>query len=166
MGELLNYNGYGAQVSDLHFAPQVLYEAIKPYESPFDFVQSSSVMEKLRVGFNSDMDNARSREPYLANDSGRLFMFPEEPWSRRVAGVFSNEKAREETSLAHALLVDTGDEVFLVSVRAPLDRKDGADRLCRAFPSGGGRAAAAGVNALPLSMLDEFVEKFTEIFCP
>ena len=54
----------------------------------------------------------------------------------------------------------------MISVRAPLDRKNGADTLCRAFPTGGGRAAAAGVNALPAEMLDEFVEKFTEIFSP
>ena len=164
LGELLNYNGYGAQVSDLHIAPQELYKAIKPYASPFDFIDSSNAMEKLRLGFNTDMSNARSQQSYLENDSGRVFMFPSDSWSRRVAGGFSNEKAREMTHLAHALLVDNGDDTYLISVRAPLDRKEGADTLCRAFPTGGGRAAAAGVNALPVAMLDELVEKFTEIF--
>nr|MBF0221046.1 acetyltransferase [Desulfobulbaceae bacterium] len=166
LGELLNYNGYGAQVSDLHCAPQSLYEAIRPFESPIDFIGSSSVMEKLRLGFKSDMHNARAQKTYLANASGRVFMFPPEPWSRRVAGVFSNEKARERPELAHALLVDNDDGTYLVSVRAPLERKAGADRLCRAFPTGGGRAAAAGVNFLSAARLAEFVEKFTETFSP
>lgn len=166
LGELLNYNGYGAQVSDLHFAPQDLYKSIRPFDSPFDFIGSSSAMEKLRLGFKADMNNARRQKTYLANNAGRMFMFPPEPWSRRVAGVFSNEKAREKPYLAHALLVDNDDGTYLVSVRAPLERKAGADRLCRDFPTGGGRAAAAGVNSLPAAMLAEFVEKFTETFSP
>ena len=166
LGELLNYNGYGARESDLHFAPQALYKAIKPYESPFDFVRSSPAMEQLRAGFHADMDNAKGQSAYLENNSGRIFIFPQEPWSRRVAGVFSNEKARELPDSAHALLVDNGDGSYLISVRAPLNRKSGADILCRSFPTGGGRAAAAGINALPAAMLDEFVEKFTEIFNP
>jgi len=166
LGELLNYNGYGARISDLHFAPKVLYEAIKPYRSPFDFIHSSPAMEQLRLGFDSDMKNARAQKSYLENNSGRIFMFPQEPWSRRVAGVFSNEKAREAPNSAQALLVDNGDGTYLISVRAPLNRKVGADMLCRAFPTGGGRAAAAGINALPAEKLDEFVDKFTEIFAP
>jgi hypothetical protein len=166
LGELLNYNGYGALVSDLHFAPQELYKAIKPYGSPFDFIHASPVMEQLRLGFHADMDSARTHKPHLENNSGRIFIFPKEPWSRRVAGVFSNEKAREMPNSAQALLVDNGDGTFLISVRAPLNRKEGADTLCRSFPTGGGRAAAAGINALPAEMLAEFVDKFTEIFAP
>lgn len=166
LGELLNYNGYGAQVSDLHFPPQTLYEAIQPFASPFDFMSSSKSMETLRQGFISDMAEAHSHRPLRESGVGRVFLFPAEPWSRRVAGVFSNEKARGLPGAAHALVVDNGDSTFLVSVRAPLERKTGADTLCRAFPTGGGRAAAAGINALPAEMLEAFLEKFTEIFAP
>jgi hypothetical protein len=77
-----------------------------------------------------------------------------------VAGVFSNEKAREKENKAHALLVDNGDGSFLVSVRAPLDNKQGAVGLCRQFPTGGGREAAAGINALPANQFNEFIEAF------
>jgi hypothetical protein len=33
----------------------------------------------------------------------------------------------------------------------------GADALCRQFATGGGRAAAAGVDCLPADLLDDFV---------
>ena len=53
-----------------------------------------------------------------------------------------------------------GDGYQRVSVRAPYNRKDGADELCRQFPSGGGRKAAAGINALALDSLTQFIDKF------
>jgi hypothetical protein len=68
--------------------------------------------------------------------------------------------------MAHALLVDNGDATFMVSVRAPLARRTGADSLCRAFPTGGGRAAAAGINALPAGQVEDFFQKFIEVFAP
>jgi hypothetical protein len=36
--------------------------------------------------------------------------------------------------------------------------------LCRAFPSGGGRPAAAGINNLPSRMLPQFLNLFFETF--
>jgi hypothetical protein len=45
-------------------------------------------------------------------------------------------------------------------VRAPYNRKDGADELCRQFPSGGGRKAAAGINALAQDSLENFIDRF------
>jgi hypothetical protein len=56
------------------------------------------------------------------------------------------------------VLTERPDDTYLVSVRAPLDDKRGADELCRQFPTGGGRAAAAGINALPGDQLDAFIE--------
>jgi len=51
-----------------------------------------------------------------------------------------------------------------VSVRAPLATPDGADRLCRRFPEGGGRAAAAGINGLPVSRVPEFLDALAAAF--
>ncbi len=110
------------------------------------------------------MARARGCQPEIIDEIGRIFHFPCEAWARRVAGVFSNEKAREKPDLATALLVQNQDGSYLVSVRAPLARKHGADTLCRAFPTGGGREAAAGINALPASMLDAFAEAFRQTF--
>ena len=71
-----------------------------------------------------------------------------------------NDLAKQFPDRAHALLVDMGDGHHRVSVRAPYNRKDGADELCRQFPSGGGRKAAAGINALAQDSLAQFIDKF------
>jgi hypothetical protein len=164
LGELLNYNGYGATVDDLHFPPQALYRAVQPYADPLAFFHESETLAVLRAGFADDMALARSQAPLVEASSGRVFRFPDAPWARRVAGVFSNEKARERREQAHALLVDNPDGTILVSVRAPLANRQGADSLCRAFPTGGGRPAAAGINALPAEQLADFLKNFTEVF--
>jgi len=160
LGELLNYNGYGASVDDLHFPPQILYEAIRPFESPFDFYHQSQELEQLKHGFGSDMDQAAKISALLETDAVRLFRLPAESWSRRVSGVFINAKTHEKPSKAHALVVANTDGTDRISVRAPLDNKTGADTLCLAFPTGGGRAGAAGVNALPADSFHDFCKAF------
>ncbi|MBU0908343.1 MAG: acetyltransferase [Proteobacteria bacterium] len=162
LGELMNYNGYGRALADLHVTPQELFQAVSPFASPFGFYRESGVLGRLQKGYAEDMARARSVPPLAENDTGRIFTFPEAPWSRRVAGVFSNEKAREMEGKAHALIVDNGDGTLLVSVRAPLINKQGAVSLCRKFPTGGGREAAAGINALPQEQLDAFVDTFRQ----
>lgn len=166
LGELMNYNGYGASLADLHLTPQALYEAVQPFSDPLEFFRDSPDLAKLRAGFAEDMANAHENGPVRESVAGRVYRFPDAAWSKRVAGVFSNEKAREKIDLAHALLVDNGDGTFMASVRAPISRKEGADLLCRSFPTGGGRTAAAGINALPEGMVDEFFGKFEELFTP
>lgn len=163
-GELLNYNGYGRKISDLHYNPEDLYKAVSVYEDPLEFHRTSEVLSKLSEGFNSDLAKARAISPVSESGTGRIFSFPDASWSRRVAGVFSNEKARESVQQGHAVLVDNGDGSYLVSVRAPLARKKGAAELCRRFPTGGGREAAAGINSLPSASLDDFIEQFQQMW--
>jgi hypothetical protein len=50
----------------------------------------------------------------------------------------------------------------VVSVRAPLCNKCGADELCKRFDTGGGRKAAAGINMLPEDRIPDFVAAFFE----
>ncbi|MBU0485212.1 MAG: acetyltransferase [Proteobacteria bacterium] len=164
IGELLNYNGYGKTVDDLYFTPQNMYNAIKPFVDPFDFYDQSEQLDRLRKGFIEDMARAVDRAPFKQFLTGRVFRFPGEPWSRRVMGVFANQVARERQDLAHALIIDNPDGTFTVSIRAPLKNKTGADTLCRSFPTGGGRAAAAGINALPGHQLPDFLNSFEEAF--
>ena len=160
LGELLNYNGYGADISDLHFTPDALYQALHPYEDPFSFLEESSDLATLRQGFSEDMDLAMGQKEMSPGKNNRIYVFPNTPWARRVAGVFSNLRAREKKDAAHALIVENEDSTLRISVRAPLnDRKD-ADTLCLAFPTGGGRTAAAGINKLPADMLDNFLDLF------
>jgi hypothetical protein len=57
---------------------------------------------------------------------------------------------------AHSILTEKPDGGFLVSVRDPLENRTGADELVRQFDTGGGRAAAAGINHLPADQLERF----------
>ncbi|MBU1638916.1 MAG: acetyltransferase [Proteobacteria bacterium] len=164
LGELLNYNGYGKEVADLHFDPVTLFQEIQPYQNPLEFYAASDALATLRQGFHDDMAQARAVEPEAQQDTGRIYIFPCLPWARRTAGVFSNERAREEPDKAHALLVDDGQGGYVVSVRAPLNRKKGALDLCQAFATGGGRAAAAGINKLPAALVQEFTTAFFTAF--
>lgn len=166
VGELLNYNGYGAQLADLHFDPAELYRAVREFADPLEFHRSSPHLATLREGFAQDLERARLVTPLHESPAGRVFRLPDQPWARRVAGVFANELARARPELAHALLVEQGEARLLVSVRAPLNRPAGADTLCRQFTSGGGRAAAAGINDLPVGQQERFVAAFGAAFTP
>lgn len=163
-GILLNYNGYGAALEDLFFHPAELYRQVRPYSSPLDFHADSPVLRTLREGYEDDMDRAMSSLPLHQDAAGRVFRLPSKPWARRVSGVCANAFANQRPELAHALLTDNRDGSLLVSVRAPLTSRSGADILCRQFPTGGGRAAAAGINALPAEQLDEFIRAFSAQF--
>ncbi len=46
------------------------------------------------------------------------------------------------------------------SVRTAVESAASADSLCRAFPTGGGRTGAAGINRLPRDDLDRFIAAF------
>lgn len=164
LGELLNYNGYGLSVADLFFPPQDLYRALSPFADPVSFLERSSIVPTLRKGFHDDMQRAETHRPVRETGVGRIFELPPEPWARRVSGVFSNSKAQEKPDLAHGLLTRNLDGTYRVNVRAPLNDKQGADTLCRAFATGGGRAAAAGINALEPAELDHFFKTFEEVF--
>ncbi len=164
LGELFNYNGYGATLSDLHFDPAELYKAVRPYDSPFDFIANAPHLRTLRDGHASDMARALDQQPYKLPGKNRVYLFPDKPWARRVSGVFSNLKAREQEHSAHAIITENADKTLRISVRAPLaDRRD-ADTLCKSFPTGGGRSAAAGINLLPPDLFDTFLEKFNSIY--
>jgi hypothetical protein len=100
----------------------------------------------------------------LATDHHAVYVLPAEPWARRVSGVLANDLAQGVPDRAHALLTRLPEGGFVVSVRAPLIAPDGADVLCRQFPTGGGRKAAAGINRLPEADYDAFVQRFLDAF--
>ncbi|QDT57873.1 hypothetical protein SV7mr_03580 [Stieleria bergensis] len=164
LGTLLNYNGYGATLQDLYFAPDDLYRRVQPYADPFEFIKTDDTFATLQQGYDSDMSRAASIEPAFVDESCAVFRFPNEAFSRRVSGVYSNQLARQNPSRAHALVSELDSGEFLVSVRAPLETKQGADELCRQFPTGGGRQAAAGINQLPADQFDAFVAAMRKQF--
>lgn len=163
-GILLNYNGYGPSLDDLYFSPAELYRQVSAYADPLDFHTRSAALQTLRQGYADDMGRAGAFQPVRASAHGRIFCLPDEPWARRVAGVFSNNLARQEPDMAHGLLTPNSDGSLRVSVRAPLNNPTGADQLCRLFPTGGGRAGAAGINNLPPTQAEEFMGAFMAQF--
>ena len=165
LGTYMNYNGYGSSLDDLHFTPADLYEQVRPYPTPFAFVKDApETFEKLETGYREDMAAAASVKPTQKTPTTAVFVFPNQAWARRVSGVYSNDLANSAPARAHAVLTERADGTYLVSVRAPLDNKRGADELCRRFPTGGGRAAAAGINALPADQLGAFIHAFSDAY--
>ncbi len=164
LGTYLNYNGYGSDLEDLFFPPQELARLLRPYAEPFDFVANEPAYQTLRTGYADDMGRAEALKAEIDEERLALFILPDEPWTRRVSGVFGNLLARNHPQRAHAILTRLADGAYRVSIRAPLSTKAGADTLCREFPTGGGRAAAAGVNHLPAADFEHFVERFRAHF--
>jgi hypothetical protein len=78
--------------------------------------------------------------------------------------VYSNDLATLNPGRAHAVLTLKGNGNYLVSVRAPMTNKSGAAELCMQFPTGGGRAGAAGINDLPEDSLPAFVAAFEQAY--
>lgn len=164
LGNCLNYNAYGASVADLHFAPEEVFRRLHPYVDPLIFVLEDDIFATLKAGYADDLRQAERLVPEYRNDKAALFILPSEPWARRVSGVFANRLAQQAPQRAHALLTCLEAGGYLVSVRAPLANKVDADTLCRRFPTGGGRAAAAGINQLPEKLFNTFLEAFTDMY--
>ena len=164
LGECLNYNGYGESLDDLFFDPAELYRQLRPFSDPFAFVAESPAYRTLKTGYQEDMARAVAVSATDARASGRIFTLPAEKWARRISGVFGNQLAVESPAQAHAVLTAKPDGGYVVSVRAPLASKSGADELCSRFDTGGGRKGAAGINHLPDSELGRFIASFFEIY--
>ena len=164
LGECLNYNGYGESLDDLFFDPAELYRQIRPFADPFAFIAESPTYQILKTGYHDDMARAVAVGATEERPAGRIFMLPAEKWARRISGVFGNQLAVESPAQAHAVLTAQSGGGYLVSVRAPLNSKSGADELCSQFDSGGGRKGAAGINHLPESELGRFVALFFKTF--
>lgn len=164
LGECLNYNAYGDSVADLFLHPAELYRQLHGYADPFRFIADSPVFAALKRGYTMDMDMALALQPRWVYAGGTAYLLPDQPWARRVSGVFGNRLAQAEPSLAHAVLTHKPEGGHVVSVRAPLDHPGGADELCRQFESGGGRKSAAGINHLPERELERFLALFATAF--
>ena len=164
LGECLNYNGYGESLSDLFFDPAELYRQMRPYADPFVFIQESSAYPVLKTGYAQDMALAERVVAAENRPAGRLFILPPDKWARRISGVFGNKLAVESPTQAHAVLTAKEEGGYVVSVRAPMVAKSGADEVCSQFDTGGGRRGAAGINHLPESELDRFTTLFYATF--
>jgi len=165
LGIYLNYNGYGASLEDLYFDPAELFKLTSAHSSARAFMQDDvQTFETLENGYHEDMGKAAAIKPMFDKEHAAVFSLPNESWSRRVSGVYGNDLANQTPSKAHAVITERADGNYLVSVRAPLENKQGADEICRQFDTGGGRAAAAGINELASDNVDKFVQVFSDFY--
>jgi len=163
LGECLNYNAYGDTTQDLHFHPAELYRRLQPYADPREFAVRDAAFEVLRRGYREDLAQAASIAPVLDAPTHQIIVLPDAAWARRVHGALANRLVRADPLRAHAVLVTRGAS-YRVSVRAPAGAPAGAAELCARFPTGGGRSAAAGISALPLSEFAAFRRAFEASF--
>jgi len=160
LGICINYNGYGSCIDDLHFAPDLLYRELASYRTPFDFIaDGQSAYKKLHDGYFNDLLLAEQTDIEYQNEHVAVIILPDEVWSRRISGVYGNQLANQYPNRAHAILSNHPKGGYVVSVRAPLSNKAGADELCKEFPNGGGRKGAAGINQLPIDQLSHFIDR-------
>jgi len=165
LGIYINYNGYGASIDDLHFTPTELYLSLSQHKSPLLFIENSEEdYQKLADGYHTDMNLAAALESEYESENVAVFILPNETWARRVSGVYGNSLANQYPDRAHAVLTLKDNANYLISIRAPLNNKTGADEFCRQFPTGGGRAAAAGINDLPGEQLEDFITQFNNFY--
>ena len=158
LGVMINYNGYGAQVADLHFAPDALFRRLLPFDDPSTCLKEDpDLMATLQQAYDDDMRCAEQAPRLIEDEVLSIIELPDTPWARRVSGVYGNYLANYFPNRAHAVLTDI-PEGYLVSVRAPLNNRTGADEVCRQFATGGGRSAAAGINCLPGEEVDTLVD--------
>jgi hypothetical protein len=162
LGEALNYNAYGETIADLRYLPEALFHLLIQAADPYSFIRDFPHFEILRNGFEEDIGNARSVQPHSHTPLGTIYILPDTDWARRVSGAFANELAIAHPAKAHAILTHNTGGGYTVSVRAPKANPTGADQLCRQFPTGGGRKAAAGINRLPEEQLASFANAFEQ----
>ena len=167
LGELLNYNGYGSELADLHFDPVLLYRTLRDYADPFTFVAAAEAYTSLKHGYEADMAAVSAVQPDIMTDSCAVYVLPDHPWARRVIGVWANALSQQERLRAHLIFCPDGRGAFTASVRAPQNRPYGAGRFCHEFPGGGGREAAGGITGLSAAAIDAvsaaFLARFTAI---
>lgn len=166
LGTLINYNGYGATIDDLHIPPADLLAMLMPYASPFDLKNDpDSPYYLLKNGYAEDYAHIEALSPVESNEVAEVYELPCEAWARRISGVFGNALANQSPAKAHAVLtLNQNLQDYTVSVRAPLENRTGADEVCCQFDTGGGRKAAAGINQLPLTAKQEFISVLTEFY--
>ena len=157
LADSLTYNTYADRVEDAIVAPDALFRVLLAARDPLRFVRTDPVFAHIDAARRSDMARSVALQPVRQLRGARVFVLPDAAWTRRIRGIFGNDIARREPALAHAVLTVDAQGDYAVSVRAPLLHPTGADVLCRQFPTGNGRAAAAGIQRLARPDLDRFV---------
>ncbi|GAL24242.1 hypothetical protein JCM19239_3945 [Vibrio variabilis] len=96
LGTLINYNGYGASVDDLHFDPAKLYQALYQYTSPFEAKNDlNSPYYALKQAYEADLADALAIQPTHESESLAVYELKDTAGSRRISGVYGNLLANQ-----------------------------------------------------------------------
>ncbi|MDP1977956.1 hypothetical protein [Undibacterium sp.] len=164
LGILLNYNAYGESIDDLHFHPAALYQAVHDYVDPFDFLNSAGQFVVLRNAYASDMAFMQGLHAYRQSELTSIFILPAQAWARRVSGILANQLTQEQHGKSFAVLTSKPDGSYVVSIRSGDADNCPASQFCSTFATGGGRRGAGGINNLPASEVDGFIQAFIAYF--
>lgn len=161
VGQTLNYNGYGYEITDLTVDPVDVYNDMKQYESPFKYYMQSETFTTIREQMLQDQRDLNSSEIMYDDTHCQVVLLPETKAAIRYSGIYSNQLTTDNPDKAFAVLtrVEGG---YRISIRAPKNAPTGASGIALQFPSGGGREKAAGINLLPLKDYDTFLSKFIQ----
>jgi hypothetical protein len=164
LGDGITYNAYSDVEADAIVAPADLFRALLAAADPLRFIATDAAYRRIDAARRDDLARARAIEPALRAGRADVYILPDEPWSRRIRGIFGNEVANAAPDRAQAVLTSNDRGGYAVSVRAPRARATGADAVCRQFGTGGGRAAAAGIAHLPRDQLHTFVARLADCY--
>jgi hypothetical protein len=138
--------------------PMDILNQAKHFTDPISFYKDTNIGQYLKKSSIEDLELALSH--YEKDNKNNIVFLPDIPWARRVYGMLGNHLVKKNKTQPLAILVDIGEDNYLVSVRAPLNQPTRAGDLCRLFDSGGGRATAAGINRLHKNYLERFTKAF------
>ncbi len=165
-GTLLNYNAYGEGPTDVLYQPHDVAERMARFSDPLAFIRESGLIEPLRAQLAEDEEAMGGVTETSGCVGAALYTLPGTGWARRVGSTFANRAALADPGRAVAVLHPLGDGSYQVSIRAPRGRPTApaAASLAGEFPSGGGRALAAGINRLPADQVEAFTRRFLEMY--
>jgi oligoribonuclease NrnB/cAMP/cGMP phosphodiesterase (DHH superfamily) len=164
LGSLLNYNAYGEHIDDLTLTPKDLYQDLHQYRDPFDFIANASNYSLLSESYREDMSMLDEIRPTCEQKYAAIYVLPSHSWARRISGLLANKLKDQSKDKSFAVLTQKPDGSYVVSVRTADPKNKSASGFCSAFPTGGGRQAAAGINCLPVEELAQFSKRFFTYF--
>lgn len=165
-GELINYNSHGETPDDVLFQPLEVAERMAAFRDVGGFLRESGFIEPLRAQLSADKEAMGALRPEAGRGRASFYRLPAAPWARRLGSTHASALALANPDRAFAFAHPLRDGAYQVSIRAP--RGDGgaapASSLALEFPTGGGRALAAGINRLPADAVDAFVARFFAVY--
>jgi hypothetical protein len=160
LGEVLNYNAYGAEEADVMVPPADLYRVVSRYDDPVVLARSEPLVARLADARTADLERSLIEEPVRNERGSAARVLPDESWSRRVSGTLANHLAYADPKRAHAVVSPQPGGGYKVSIRSPGTHGPMALEFCRRYATGGGRPSAAGIDLLEAEGLEAFLDAF------